>query len=55
MATVLLKNGELHVANVGDCRVVLSHKGTAKALTIDHHAGREDERERIENSVRETN
>ncbi|XP_042397082.1 probable protein phosphatase 2C 77 [Zingiber officinale] len=49
VATVLLKNGELHVANVGDCRVVLSHKGIAKALTADHRAGREDERERIEN------
>ncbi|THU69160.1 hypothetical protein C4D60_Mb08t11480 [Musa balbisiana] len=26
-ATVLLKDGELHAANVGDCRVVMSRKG----------------------------
>ena len=50
-ATVLLKDGELHVANVGDCRVVMSRKGVADALTDDHRAGREDERNRIENSV----
>ncbi|KAJ8476924.1 hypothetical protein OPV22_020651 [Ensete ventricosum] len=49
-ATVLLRDGELHVANVGDCRVVLSRKGVADALTDDHRAGREDERNRIENS-----
>ncbi|PKA57171.1 putative protein phosphatase 2C 77 [Apostasia shenzhenica] len=49
-ATVLLKNGELHVANVGDCRVVMSRKGVADALTIDHRPGREDEQTRIRNS-----
>ncbi|XP_077224662.1 putative protein phosphatase 2C 2 [Tasmannia lanceolata] len=49
-ATVLLKDGELHVANVGDCRVVLSRKGVANALTIDHRVERKDERIRIENS-----
>ncbi|CAL9055361.1 probable protein phosphatase 2C 74 isoform X1 [Musa acuminata AAA Group] len=49
-ATVLLRDGELHVANVGDCRVVMSRKGVADALTDDHRAGREDERNRIENS-----
>ncbi|XP_072950521.1 probable protein phosphatase 2C 77 [Typha angustifolia] len=49
-ATVLLKDGELHAANVGDCRVVLSHKGVAIALTSDHSARREDERIRIESS-----
>ncbi|CAL9184311.1 unnamed protein product [Musa hybrid cultivar] len=49
-STVVLKDGELHVANVGDCRVVLSRRGIAKALTSDHHAGREDERVRIESS-----
>ncbi|CAD5185037.1 unnamed protein product [Musa acuminata subsp. malaccensis] len=48
--TVLLKDGELHAANVGDCRVVISRKGVADALTDDHRAGREDERNRIENS-----
>ncbi|KAI3972689.1 hypothetical protein MKX01_019347 [Papaver californicum] len=49
-ATVLLKNGELYVANAGDCRVVLSRNGVAHALTSDHHVNREDERFRIENS-----
>lgn len=50
-ASVLLKAGELHVANVGDCRVVLSRNGVADSLTIDHRLSREDERLRIENSV----
>ncbi|RRT82374.1 hypothetical protein B296_00009078 [Ensete ventricosum] len=50
-ATVLLRDGELHVANVGDCRVVMSRKGVAVALTDDHRADREDERNRIENSL----
>ncbi|XP_059629708.1 probable protein phosphatase 2C 2 [Cornus florida] len=50
-ASVLLKDGELHVANAGDCRVVLSKKGTANALTSNHRlSSREDERFRIENS-----
>lgn len=48
-ATVLLKNGEMHVSNVGDCRIVMSRKGLAEALTTDHRPGREDERIRIEN------
>lgn len=51
-ATALVKDGELFVANVGDCRAVLgSHSGIATALTSDHTAGREDERRRIESSV----
>ncbi|XP_010910560.2 probable protein phosphatase 2C 74 isoform X1 [Elaeis guineensis] len=50
VATVLLKDGKLHVANAGDCRVVMSRKGVANVLTRDHHPGREDERVRIESS-----
>lgn len=50
-AGVLLKNGEVHAANVGDCKVVLSRKGKAIPLTNDHRLSREDERARIENSV----
>lgn len=50
VSSVLLNDGELHVANVGDCRVVLSRKGVANALTNDHRLNREDERFRIENS-----
>ncbi|XP_022718389.1 probable protein phosphatase 2C 2 isoform X1 [Durio zibethinus] len=50
-STVLLKDGELHVASVGDCRVVLSRKGIAAAMTNDHRlSSREDERLRIESS-----
>ncbi|GJM87761.1 hypothetical protein PR202_ga03751 [Eleusine coracana subsp. coracana] len=50
-ATALVKDGELYVANVGDCRAVLcSGGGVATALTSDHTAGREDERRRIESS-----
>ena len=37
------------VSNVGDCRAVMSRDGVSEALTCDHRAGREDERERIEN------
>jgi len=50
-ATVLVRDGELVAANVGDCRVVASRNGVAEALTSDHRAGREDERTRIEKSV----
>ncbi|KAF4402312.1 hypothetical protein G4B88_003233 [Cannabis sativa] len=50
-ASVLVKKGKLHVANVGDCRVILSRKGVAHVLTNDHRlTTREDERLRIENS-----
>lgn len=49
-ASVLLKDGELHVANVGDCRAVLSKKGVAHMLTKDHRLSSEDERFRIENT-----
>lgn len=52
-ASVLVKDGELHVANVGDCRVVLSRNGVATALTKQHRVCREDERLRIEKSVSE--
>lgn len=46
--TAIMKDGYLVVANAGDCRAVLSRAGTAEALTSDHRAGREDERQRIE-------
>ncbi|KAL6641743.1 hypothetical protein ACP70R_019924 [Stipagrostis hirtigluma subsp. patula] len=50
-ATALVKDGELYVAHVGDCRAVLgSRGGVATALTADHTAAREDERRRIEGS-----
>uniref|UniRef100_A0A803LHD3 PPM-type phosphatase domain-containing protein n=1 Tax=Chenopodium quinoa TaxID=63459 RepID=A0A803LHD3_CHEQI len=49
-ASVLIRNGELHAANVGDCGVVLSRRGLATKLTNDHHLSREDERFRIEST-----
>ncbi|XP_042484600.1 probable protein phosphatase 2C 74 [Macadamia integrifolia] len=49
VATVILKDGELYVANAGDCRVVLSRKGVGDALTSDHRVNREDELFRIQN------
>ena len=48
----LIRNGNLAVSNVGDCRAVLSRRGKAEALTSDHRPCREDERNRIENLVR---
>ncbi|KAK4788817.1 hypothetical protein SAY86_020136 [Trapa natans] len=51
-ASVLVKDGILHVSNVGDCRVVLSRNGIVDALTSDHRPSRADERLRIESSVR---
>lgn len=49
-ATALVKDGNLYVANLGDCRAVMSRDGTATALTSDHTAARGDERVRIESS-----
>ncbi|KAK1646358.1 hypothetical protein QYE76_064163 [Lolium multiflorum] len=49
-ATALVKDGDLYVANLGDCRAVMSRGGTATALTSDHTAARGDERARIESS-----
>ncbi|KAG8089410.1 hypothetical protein GUJ93_ZPchr0011g27892 [Zizania palustris] len=49
-ATALVIGGDLYVANVGDCRAVISRDGAATALTSDHTAAREDERTRIESS-----
>ncbi|CAM6129818.1 unnamed protein product [Calypogeia fissa] len=46
--TAIVKDGYMVVANAGDCRAVLSRAGTAEALTSDHRAGRDDERQRIE-------
>jgi serine/threonine protein phosphatase PrpC len=37
----------LVVANVGDCRAVLSHNGTAVALSVDQVPSRPDEHQRI--------
>ncbi|XP_047329278.1 probable protein phosphatase 2C 2 [Impatiens glandulifera] len=48
--SVLIKNGQVYVANAGDCRVVLSRNGVAHLLTLDHRLTREDECIRIQNS-----
>ncbi|CAN1795171.1 Probable protein phosphatase 2C 14 [Linum perenne] len=47
--TALIKGEDIVVSNLGDCRAVLCRGGVAEALTTDHRAEREDERERIEN------
>lgn len=49
--TALVDGQEVIVSNVGDCRAVLSRGGVAEALTIDHTAEQEDERQRIEDKV----
>ncbi|XP_077229367.1 putative protein phosphatase 2C 14 [Tasmannia lanceolata] len=46
--TALIEEGDISVSNLGDCRAVLCRGGVAEALTNDHKAGREDERNRIE-------
>ncbi|KAG9453512.1 hypothetical protein H6P81_006416 [Aristolochia fimbriata] len=47
--TALIRNGDLIVSNLGDCRAVMSRSGTAEALTVDHRPSRQDERNRIQN------
>uniref|UniRef100_A0A8I7B6V9 protein-serine/threonine phosphatase n=2 Tax=Hordeum vulgare subsp. vulgare TaxID=112509 RepID=A0A8I7B6V9_HORVV len=49
-ATALVKDGDVYVANLGDCRAVMCCDGVATAVTSDHTAARDDERSRIENS-----
>lgn len=46
--TALIIDGNLVISNAGDCRAVISRDGASEALTCDHRAGREDERQRIE-------
>ncbi|XP_010521955.1 PREDICTED: probable protein phosphatase 2C 25 [Tarenaya hassleriana] len=48
--TALVRDGNLVVANAGDCRAVMSIGGVAQALTSDHRPSRQDERDRIESS-----
>ncbi|XP_010457883.1 PREDICTED: probable protein phosphatase 2C 2 [Camelina sativa] len=48
--TALINDGNLVVANAGDCRAVLSVGGHAEAMNSDHRPSREDERNRIESS-----
>lgn len=49
--TALIDGQEVIISNVGDCRAVLSRGGVAEALTIDHTAEQDDERQRIEDKV----
>lgn len=44
----VLRNDDLYVANLGDTRCVLAHKGFAIQLSEDHKPSNKDERMRIE-------
>ncbi|XP_061994212.1 probable protein phosphatase 2C 14 [Rosa rugosa] len=46
--TALVDEQEVVISNVGDCRAVLSRGGVAEALTRDHTAAQEGERQRIQ-------
>lgn len=46
--TALIRKGNLVVSNAGDCRAVMCRGGVAEALTSDHRASRDDERDRVE-------
>lgn len=50
--TAMVSDGNLVVANAGDCRAVMSVGGVAEALSSDHRPSRDDERKRIETTVR---
>ena len=43
----ILREGKLTVANVGDCRAILIHRGNALQITIDHKPYDPEERKRI--------
>lgn len=47
LVCVILSDDQMHIANVGDSRAVLSRSGRAEALTKDHRPGSCDERARI--------
>ncbi|MQL90083.1 hypothetical protein Taro_022663, partial [Colocasia esculenta] len=47
--TALIEKETIIIANLGDCRAVLSRGGIAEALTNDHTASREEEQQRIQN------
>ena len=49
--TTVVREGQLFVANAGDCRAVLCRAGAAEPLSCDHRASRRDEQERIERLV----
>ncbi|KAL6193280.1 hypothetical protein ACLB2K_034364 [Fragaria x ananassa] len=46
--TALVDEQEVVISNLGDCRAVLSRGGVAEALTTDHTAAQESERQRIQ-------
>lgn len=49
--TAFVHKGDFVVSNAGDCRAVMSRKGVAEALTVDHRPSLNEERARIESLV----
>ena len=49
--SALVTEGQLVVANAGDCKAVLCRGGKAEALTTLHRANNKEERQRIEDLV----
>ncbi|KAL8218901.1 hypothetical protein R6Q57_022274 [Mikania cordata] len=47
--TALIRQNEVFVSNLGDCRAVISRKGKAEPLTKEHKASHVDEHKRIQN------
>ena len=45
---ILILGGIIYSINLGDCRAILSRKGSVVELSIDHAPDRPDERQRIE-------
>ena len=46
----LLQGSQLHIANAGDCRAVISRRGRAEDLSRDHRPGLRSEYDRVHQS-----
>lgn len=48
--TLLIRKGVAYICNIGDCRAILLSRQGVTALTTDHKAGLESEKQRIEDA-----